>query len=161
MNISLNAHDFSIDNVYFSEPIKNSIIENSNFIRLVYSNSLMTLNGIYIKIDFENIYKINDFAKHKITINPNENQRIINFMRSIENDILEKYNIENKNQHNKIHQTTKQKVYKINEQLMSGYIKHVVDTNKFGNFFILKISGIWESEKEYGLTFKFIEVNHS
>lgn len=161
MNISLNTDDFSIDNVYFSEPIKNSIIENSNFIRLIYSNSLMTLNGIYIKIDFENIHKTSDFSKHKITINPNDNQRIINFMRTIENDILEKYNIENKNQQQSFtQQKPKQKVYKINEQLMTGYIKHIVDTNKFGNIFILKISGIWESEKEYGLTFKFIEICH-
>ena len=42
---------------------------------------------------------------------------------------------------------------------MTGYIKHIID-NKCANSFILKISGIWESENEYGLTFKFIEINH-
>ena len=148
MNISLNKEDFSIDNVYFYEPIKNSIIENSSFIRVIYSNELMAINGIYIKIDFDNVTKINDFSKQKITININDNLKIINYIKSIETKILEKINIE-----------CKKKIYKINEQLMTGYIKHLID-NKYANCFILKISGIWESENEYGLTFKFIEINH-
>ena len=148
MNISLNKEDFSIDNVYFNEPIRNSIIENSSFIRVIYSNELMAINGIYIKIDFDNVTKINDFSKQKITININDNLKIINYIKSIEIEILEKINIERK-----------KKIYKINEQLMTGYIKHLID-NKYANCFILKISGIWESENEYGLTFKFIEINH-
>jgi hypothetical protein len=147
MNISLNKEDFSIDNVYFYEPIKNSIIENSSFIRVIYSNELMAINGIYIKIDFDNVTKTNDFSKQKITININDNLKIINYIKSIEIEILEKINIERK-----------KKIYKINEQLMTGYIKHLID-NKYANCFILKISGIWESENEYGLTFKFIEIN--
>ena len=148
MNISLNKEDFSIDNVYFYEPIKNSIIENSSFIRLIYSNELMAINGIYIKIDFDNVTKTNDFSKQKITININDNSKIINYIKSIESEILQKINIKRK-----------RKIYKINEQLMTGYIKHLID-NKYANCFILKISGIWESENEYGLTFKFIEINH-
>lgn len=148
MNISLNKEDFSIDNVYFYEPIKNSIIENSSFIRLIYSNELMAINGIYIKIDFDNVIKTNDFSKPKITININDNAKIINYIKCIESEILEKINIQQK-----------RKIYKINEQLMTGYIKHLID-NKYANSFILKISGIWESENDYGLTFKFIEINH-
>ena len=148
MNISLNKEDFSIDNVYFYEPIKNSIIENSSFIRVIYSNELMAINGIYIKIDFDNVTKTNDFSKQKITININDNLKIINYIKSIEIEILEKINIERK-----------KKIYKIKDQLMTGYIKHLID-NKYANCFILKISGIWESENEYGLTFKFIEINH-
>ena len=148
MNISLNKEDFSIDNVYFYEPIKNSIIENSSFIRLIYSNELMAINGIYIKIDFDNVTKTNDFSKQKITININDNAKIINYIKSIESEILQKINIQRKI-----------KIYKISEQLMTGYIKHLID-NKYANSFILKISGIWESENDYGLTFKFIEINH-
>jgi len=146
MNISLNKEDFSIDNVYFYEPIKNSIIENSSFIRLIYSNELMAINGIYIKIDFDNVTKTNDFSKQKITININDNAKIINYIKSIESEILQKINIQRK-----------RKIYKISEQLMTGYIKHLID-NKYANSFILKISGIWESENDYGLTFKFIEI---
>ena len=150
MNIALNKNDFNINNVYFGEPIKNSIIENSNFIRIMYSNSLMTLNGIYIKIDFENINKMNDFSKQKIIFNTNDhdNHKLINYIKTIETNILEKFNI-----------PLKKKNYKLNEQLIGGYIKHSTDI-KCTNSFILKISGIWESEKDYGLTFKFVEINH-
>jgi hypothetical protein len=96
MNISLNKEDFSIDNVYFNEPIRNSIIENSSFIRVIYSNELMAINGIYIKIDFDNVTKTNDFSKQKINININDNLKIINYIKSIEIEILEKINIERK-----------------------------------------------------------------
>jgi hypothetical protein len=123
MNISLNKEDFSIDNVYFYEPIKNSIIENSSFIRLIYSNELMAINGIYIKIDFDNVTKTNDFSKQKITININDNAKIINYIKSIESEILQKINIQRK-----------RKIYKISEQLMTGYIKHLID-NKYANTF--------------------------
>ena len=108
----------------------------------------MVINGIYIKIDFDNVTKTNDFSKQKITININDNAKIINYIKSIESEILQKINIQRK-----------RKIYKINEQLMTGYIKHLID-NKYANSFILKISGIWESENDYGLTFKFIEINH-
>ena len=148
MNISLNKENYSIDNVYFYDPIKNSVIENSNFIRIIYSNSSVSINGIFIKIEFDFINKTNDFTKQKIIINPYDNQKIINYIKTIEYDIIEKINIKNK-----------KKIYKIYEQLMSGYIKNI-DNNNYSNNFILKISGLWESEKEYGLTFKFIDFNH-
>lgn len=148
MNISLNKENYSIDNVYFYDPIKNSVIENSNFIRIIYSNSSVSINGIFIKIEFDFINKTNDFTKQKIIINPYDNQKIINYIKTIEYDIIEKINIKNK-----------KKIYKIYEQLMSGYIKNI-DNNNYTNNFILKISGLWESEKEYGLTFKFIDFNH-
>jgi hypothetical protein len=148
MNISLNKENYSIDNVYFYDPIKNSVIENSNFIRIIYSNSSVSINGIFIKIEFDFINKTNDFTKQKFIINPYDNQIIINYIKTIEYDIIEKINIKNK-----------KKIYKIYEQLMSGYIKNI-DNNNYTNNFILKISGLWESEKEYGLTFKFIDFNH-
>jgi hypothetical protein len=47
--------------------------------------------------------------------------------------------------------------YKIYEQLKNGNIKVFSDTSdKIGNTFLLKIAGIWETETEYGLTYKFI-----
>ena len=144
MNISLNKENYSIDNVYFYDPIKNSVIENSNFIRIIYSNSSVSINGIFIKIEFDFINKTNDFTKQKIIINPYDNQKIINYIKNIEFDIIEKINIKNK-----------KKIYKIYEQLMSGYIKNI-DNNNYTNNFILKISGLWESETSYGIVFKFI-----
>jgi len=64
-------------------------------------------------------------------------------------DILKKYEIKNK-----IPQ------FKIYDQIKNGNIKIFSDiTNKTSVSFILKISGIWETQMNYGLTYKFITIN--
>jgi hypothetical protein len=74
---------------------------------------------------------------------------IINNLKIIEEELLNKY--EN---NNKIPQ------YKINEQLKNGNLKIFIDIgNKSVCSFVLKISGIWETEDKYGLTYKFIKIN--
>jgi hypothetical protein len=75
---------------------------------------------------------------------------MIDSIQQIEEEILKKLN--NKN---KIIQKT------IYEQLRVGNIKifseNIDKTNN--NLFILKISGIWETETHIGLTFKFSKIN--
>ena len=58
MNIALSVKDITIDDIFFLDPIKNIIINNSNFIRIIYSNNLLTLNGIYLmcNIDIKNFF---------------------------------------------------------------------------------------------------------
>ena len=53
----------------------------------------------------------------------------------------------------------------LQEQLQNGFIKLYGDDNiKYGHQkkinFLLKISGIWENEKEYGITYKFIPIEN-
>ena len=38
MNISIDIDKINFNNIFFLEPIKNTVIENSNFIRIIYSN---------------------------------------------------------------------------------------------------------------------------
>ena len=50
--------------------------------------------------------------------------------------------------------------FKINEQIKNGNLKIFSDTgNKPTCSLILKISGIWETQNNYGLTYKFIKTN--
>ena len=50
--------------------------------------------------------------------------------------------------------------FKIYEQFINGNIKFFSDNNiKNNNYFILKISGIWETQINYGLTYKFTKIN--
>jgi len=133
MNIVLNKNDYSIDDVYFKETIKNAIIENSSFIRILYSNSLIVLNGIYILIDNEE-FNINKIKSTDDIFN------IIYFLTNLEINILKKINIKSKTP-----------VYKIIEYF----------TNKCFNKHsqcILKISGIWITSIEYGLTLTFMDI---
>ena len=56
--------------------------------------------------------------------------------------------------------TNKIPQYKINEQLKNGNIKIFNEIeNKTVCSFILKISGIWETHNNYGLTYKFMKIN--
>ena len=146
MNISLNKEDFSIDNVYFYEPIKNSIIENSSFIRVIYSTSFFILNGIYITIEINHTSVNKYYNKFKYSFEVKQYKELIEKLKIIEEGLLKKSGILGK-----IPQ------YKIYEQLKNSNIKVFSDSfDKIGNTFLLKIAGIWETETEYGLTYKFI-----
>lgn len=152
MNVVLNQDEIDIDCVFFNEPIKNSIIENGLFIRMLYSTEIMVLNGIYINMPFKSLYKTNDGNKVKLHANVQDNIDSIEFIKNIERLILEKHAMHQYPLH-------KKKNLKLSEQMSTGYIKYIID-NTISNSYILKISGIWESTSEYGLTFKFIEINH-
>ena len=152
MNITEFKENYSIKNIYYLEPIKNTVIENSNFIRILYSNKLFTLNGLYLYINFKDVSLQNNNNKVRYCINISNNAFIISFIKQMEIDLLNKINI------------NKRKIYKISEQLHTGIIKII--NNNFNsvhlsdyNNYILKISGLWESPTEYGLTYKFININ--
>tara|TARA_B100001093_G_C26723803_1_gene969008 strand:+ start:111 stop:581 length:471 start_codon:yes stop_codon:yes gene_type:complete len=154
MNICETIDNFDINKIFYLDPIKNTVIDNSNFIRILYSNDLLTLNGVYILLDFKNTNIINYNNRIKYCIDVNINSEIINFIKNLEKNILDNSIIKDKNQLNKL-----------GDLLGNGYIKNInlpfYDTkltNYNNNKFILKISGIWESEIEYGLTYKILDV---
>lgn len=139
---------YNEDCVYFCEPIKNNIMNDGNFIRIIYSTSLFVLNGIYIvvSINHNNIDKY--YNKFKCTFDANQYKETIDSLRIIEEGLLKKVNI-----YGKISQ------HKIYEQLKNGNIKVFSESSdKINNIFLLKIAGIWETETEYGLTYKFITI---
>ncbi len=151
---------FDINCVFYGEPSINTVMDNSNFIRLVYSNKTMVLSSIFLLINMKIIQSEKYFNKYKYTfntaININEIQKII----KIERDMLTKVNISGKNP-----------VYRISEQIQGGSIKlfgiefanneFEIKTNEEysmpENRFIIKLSGLWENETEYGITYKFIK----
>lgn len=146
MNLMTNINQYDESFVYILDPIKNNIISNGYFIRIIFSNSLFSLNGIYLKLDI-NLSLINKFCeKYKYSFDVFQHKDVIEKMRIIENGLIEKFNIKYKQPKNSIYQ-----------QLSSGFIKifsHEI-TNNTNNLFI-KISGFWQTEYEYGLTYKFL-----
>ena len=65
MNIVKYLEQYKEDHVYFLEPIKNNIMNNGKFIRIVYSTSLFTLNGIYIHFYINNTSIDKYYNKYK------------------------------------------------------------------------------------------------
>ena len=149
MNLVKNIEQYDENNIFFCEPIKNNIMNDGNFIRILYSNRILVLNGIYINLSFNDLIIEKHYNKYKCIFNTNNYKKIINDIKTIEEKILTKINIVNK---------TPQ--FKIYEQLNNGSIKIFCDTiPKPNSSFILKISGIWETPEQYGLTYKFTKSN--
>jgi saccharopine dehydrogenase-like NADP-dependent oxidoreductase len=151
MNIVKRIDQYNNDYVYLCEPIKNNVMNEGNFIRILYSTSLFVMNGISLLVTLYDINIEKYYNKYKCTFNTIQHKELIDCLRNIEEGLLRKSNIKNK-----IPQ------YKINEQLKNGNIKLFLDNNDKlinGNF-MLKISGIWETESYYGLTYKFLKANN-
>lgn len=150
MNIVKNIDQYNDDFVFFCEPIKNNIINNSSFIRIIYSSSQFSLNGIYIKVNINHKAIDKYYNKFKYFFDIQQHKDIICKLQKIEETIINKYFI---------HENKKVPQYKIYEQLTQGHIKVFTDfANKhnINDTFVLKIAGIWETDTEYGLTYKFV-----
>jgi hypothetical protein len=101
--------------------------------------------------------------KTQIRFNPflQYNQKVINEFSKLEKKILDYYK-QTRNCHCK---TT----LLINKQLMIGFMKtnkeygnvnqFLINENKKNSQYVLKISGIWETKDEIGLTYKLFEVD--
>jgi hypothetical protein len=149
MNIVKNINQYSEDNVFFSEPIKNNIVNDACFIRINYSTQRMTLNGVFLLIPLIDCTYDKYFNKYRCVFDLDTNIDIIYKLKNIEEGILNKINIFNKSA-----------TYKIYEQLKAGSIKTYDEFIKKPDCsFILKISGVWETQFNYGLTYKFIHTN--
>lgn len=148
MNLVTSLQQYNNNNLFFCEPIKNNIMSEGCFIRILYSSDIVTLNGIYIMIDLFNINCEKYYNKYKCLFNIETHKETIERLKILEEDILKKY------------KSTKIPSFKIYEQVKSGYIKVFSEANnQHNNSFLLKISGIWENQYNYGLTYKFIKLN--
>uniref|UniRef100_A0A6C0EP88 Uncharacterized protein n=1 Tax=viral metagenome TaxID=1070528 RepID=A0A6C0EP88_9ZZZZ len=150
MNIVQRIDQYDCRNIYFCDPIKNNIMNEGNFIRIIYSTQDVALNGVYLLITLTDLVCEKYYNKYKCTFNVNNHRELIENIRIIEEDILKKIEIKNKCP-----------LFKIYEQLSNGNIKIFNEiTTRHNNSFILKISGIWETQNNYGVTYKFIKINN-
>jgi len=172
------------NNIIICDPIKNSIIDYSSFYKIIYSNSYISYNGVFT------IFRVNNVTinKDKVFFNNNnnnnnnndENNIVFNKLKHIEEHITK---LCSKSKIKKIN-------YKLRDFLNNNYFKFVNndDMNKFNNFnnfnnlkllsnsnivsnfniasnsnnhyFILKISGLWETRENIGMTFKIVKINN-
>jgi len=155
MNIVKNIYQYNEDCVYFCEPIKNTIMNEGNFIRIIYSNSLFMLNGIYLSVHIDKMTIEKYYNKFKCRFDLNDYKHVIEQLRIIEDGLLNKIDIKDK--------LPQKNIY---DQFRSGQLKIFYEPNDLSeqiaivtnNTFLLKISGIWETDFHYGLTFKLIKV---
>ncbi len=150
INLFTTIDRIELNNIFFQTPIKNTVIDNSLFIRIIYSTQNLVLNGIFMIIPLNICFIEKIYNKYKCNYNIGDNQSIITDIIKLEQSILQKLNIKNKIMR-----------FKISDQLKQGNIKlFSSEPLKKDSDIVLKVSGVWENEMEYGLTYKFSSVTH-
>jgi hypothetical protein len=136
--------------IFLCDPIKNNIMVDGQFIRILYSTDTMVINGIYLLIQLNDVTCEKYYNKYKCNFSIVKHKELVERLRTIEEDILRKYH------------TSKIPSYKIYDQIKYGFIKLFDDVQNTSHpqTFILKISGIWETSLHYGLTYKFCNTSH-
>jgi hypothetical protein len=130
---------FVNENVCFNEPVNNQIFNDSTFARIIYSNNVITTNGVYLKLDIKGATVDKRFNKTTLQFNIYNNGDLIAHIQTIEHLLLS--TIKNRTP-----------IYNIYNELVSGRI--FVHNHK--DVVVLKISGIWETELNCGITYKFV-----
>ena len=148
MYVVLEIDDVKTNNIFYQEKVKNTVMDNSNFLRVNYSNELFILNGIYLAVIMNQLSVERYFNKYKCAFDIANNMETIYRIKHIEETILSKIKINGK-----------MPQYKVYEQIRNGNIKVFADNiDDVTNKFLLKIAGIWETDYSYGLTYKFVKL---
>ena len=142
MNI-LDINNIFLNNIYFNKSVKNNILNNGYFTKINYSDGIIVMLGLYIKIIFQELQYENYYNKIKCNFSLIKNNDLIRQIRDLEIDIINKFTI------SKIPQ------YTLYDQLKNGNIK-IFNLKNLNNMFLLRISGIWENDTHYGLTYKIM-----
>ena len=151
MFLIMQPKDFNKNFLMLSEKTKNNIMNDGYFYRLYYSDEYGTSKGLFLGFELQQVSIEKYFNKLKCGFNTTGNSNIIGFIKAVEKSILD---IMPEKQ-------GKYPTYRIEEQLQNGFIKIFYNSNqtqptKYASVkLLLKISGIWTSAKEYGVTFRF------
>ena len=102
MNIVQKIDEFSTNDIILCEPIKNTIMDNSNFIRIIISNKNIIINGIYLYFNIKAkiiakkhlhiVHLTNKSLKMLFLISNDSNREVIDKLKTIEKQILLKTN---------------------------------------------------------------------
>ncbi len=157
--LSLSNYD---SNYFYCLDSKPNLIMNGNFTKVNYTHPHFTMNGLFFAIPLassfvENASENTHFIHFDIT---NSNKAILDSIIKLEYEILHNYAA--------AAQITTKKVMSryMHKQLSKGKIK-INGDNSTGiiclpsknNKIVLKISGVWENESEYGMTFRWVYAN--
>lgn len=163
------------NNIYFTEPLHNSA-NNSTFSRIMVCDSNSIINGVYIRLPLQDvsIHEISDWGvcKHIAQYRVDANCAVNADVRKFETSVLQLYK-------NTFNVCAKAQCCHIADTLLSGKLnlgaescatdigepdpmmqtaspdQDRVRVSPTANV-LLKISGVWETDKMFGITFKYI-----
>ena len=91
MNLVKKIEQYNDKCIYFCEPIKNNVMNDGNFIRIIYSTENITLNGIYLQVNFNDLVCEKYYNKYRCGFSITTHKDVIDNIKTIEENILKKY----------------------------------------------------------------------
>jgi len=161
MNFLIPLDYFHIENVQFLKIKKNIVMENSFFIKMIYTDENIVMNGIYLDIPLLSNYNgqyNSSYFFFNVSNKETESSQVLAKLIEMENNILQYFQFIIPTTNNKDNDK-KTPVFSLKTQLEKGFIKWGYSKKPFPKplqHICLKISGIWESSKEYGINYKFL-----
>lgn len=138
MNLCLDIDNIDIKEVAFYKPIQNKIAHYKNFYKILYNIELFTLNTLIVQVDVRDlqVIKENNIYKVSFIIDP----VFLEKLKLFETKLLDNFN----------HITNKKIMYSFNKFIN----KLIYNTTNPTTNIVLRISGIWESDTQIGITNK-------
>ena len=123
---------------------------NSNFARVLYSDPSVTFAGVHLQLSIPGLVEERYFQKSRLAFDPQAHAATVQAVRHIETVILDAFG------------SRKRRVNKLGDQFQQGTLRVGLPFQSAGiaKDYVLKISGVWETEYDYGLTYKVMEANH-
>ena len=90
MSILKALDQYNSDNLYFCDTIKNNVMTNGNFIRILYCMHNFTMNGVYLHVPFRNVECEKYYQKYKFMFDVEGHKSLIKSIVGIEKNILDK-----------------------------------------------------------------------
>lgn len=155
MSVIFKFNDYDENELYFVESVKNNVKTNSWFSRITYSNSFIALKNIYFSFTLKDVSYKDQYLKTIIYFDESKND--LSELYEIEKNIINKFiNYRQTYTNDTIHPS-----YCIKNQFRLNYIKvfkntTVTNINSETTEIFIKISGIWQTDNNVGITFKFI-----
>ena len=171
MSILIYPHKFDACHLHYEPAVQNNDVADSKFSRIIYSTKHISLNGIGIALDPVGVRCEQHYNKIFASFDPAlpANQFIVSQLHLIEHKIINKYV-------DSVLEGTRRCIYSLTDQLNSGCIKAytAADSGSGGashssafkdsdglshkrNTLMIKICGVWETNEECGITYKFIK----
>ena len=151
MFLTLNIENFNEKNILLNDPVKNILRSGCEFIKIIYSDENIILNGVYIKVslsDIEILKKKTDV--YKLKINKDMNMDVIKLLLIIEQNILNMIDKKIVKVYSLKTELLKLKLIKLHGQIN-------LDGGLYSNMdFIIRIFGIWNDKVRCGLNYQII-----
>jgi hypothetical protein len=148
MKLVKTLQQYNSDCIVFCESIKNNVVNEGMYLRIVYSTPTFTMNGVHLCFTITPICVEKCYNKYKIVFDKTAHKEVVEKLKYVEEDIINQSGTEHKEPH-----------YKIYDQIKYGFLKFsmedAIPITQHVMTIMLKISGVWETDSHYGVTYKF------